>query len=116
MSRATSFFAAACLSLAAATAFAQGAPSGGGAAPGAAPGGPPHGRMKPCSEQPDPAKCEARRKELREAFKSAREACKDSSDRRACMAQQLCAKAPDPAKCQERAQQRRARREGAQKQ
>jgi len=40
------------------------------------------------------------RKEMHERMKGAREACKDSPDRRACMMQQVCAKAADPAKCQ----------------
>ena len=68
-----------------------------------------HRMMKPCSEQPDPAKCEAQRKQVRENFKAAREACKDSQDKRGCMTQQMCSKAPDPAKCQERAKERHAR-------
>src|SRR5690348_9943503 len=74
-------------------------------------GGPMGGRMmmKPCSQEADPAKCEAQRKEMREHMKAAREACKDSADRRACMTQHMCSKASDPAKCQERAQERHAR-------
>jgi hypothetical protein len=75
-----------------------------------------HG-MRPCSQEPDPAKCEVRRKELREQFRTARETCKgkERADRGPCMAQQMCAKAPDPAKCmshaKERMQQRRETRE-----
>lgn len=65
--------------------------------------------MKPCSQEPDPAKCEAQRKQMRENFKAAREACKDNPDKRGCMVQQMCSKAPDPAKCQERAKERHAR-------
>jgi alkanesulfonate monooxygenase SsuD/methylene tetrahydromethanopterin reductase-like flavin-dependent oxidoreductase (luciferase family) len=57
-------------------------------------------RARPTPEQ---------REKMREAFKAAREACKDNPDRRACMAQQMCLKAPDPAKCQERAKERQAR-------
>ena len=68
-----------------------------------------HRMMKPCSQEADPAKCEARRKEMREHMKSAHEACKDSPDRRACMTQQMCAKSADPAKCQERAKHMRER-------
>ena len=73
--------------------------------------------MRPCSQEPDPAKCEARRKELREHFATAREACKgkEGKDRSLCVAQQMCAKAPDPVKCQsqakDRMEQRRAMRE-----
>ena len=58
------------------------------------------GRAKPTPEQ---------REKMREAFKSAREACKDSADRHGCMTQQMCSKAADPAKCQERAKERHAR-------
>src|SRR5690348_5517719 len=65
-----------------------------------------HRMMKPCSQEADPAKCEAQRKEMREHMKAAYEACKNSSDKRACMTQSMCAKAPDPAKCQERAKER----------
>src|SRR5262245_24415136 len=49
------------------------------------------------------------REKMKEAYKAAREACKDSPDRRACMTQNMCSKAPDPAKCQERARERHAR-------
>ncbi|MGH8765134.1 MAG: periplasmic heavy metal sensor [Burkholderiales bacterium] len=72
-------------------------------------GGPGGHRMKPCSEEADPAKCEANRKQMRENMKAAREACKDSKDKRACMTQSFCAKQPDPAKCQERAKQHQAK-------
>ena len=68
-----------------------------------------HRMMRDCSKEPDPAKCEARRKEMREHMKSAHEACKDKPDRRGCMREQMCAKAPDPAKCQERAKERGAK-------
>ena len=50
---------------ASATVFAQ--------SPGAASGG---REMRPCSQEPDPAKCEARRKELRERMGQAQQACK----------------------------------------
>lgn len=77
------------LALAAAVAFAQTPP---------APSGEP--RARPTPEQ---------REKIREAFKSAREACKDNADRRACMTEQMCAKASDPARCQERAREHHAR-------
>jgi hypothetical protein len=68
-----------------------------------------HRMMKSCSQEADPAKCEAQRKEMREHMKAAREACKDSADKRGCMTQQMCSKASDPAKCQERAKERHVR-------
>jgi hypothetical protein len=79
-----------------------------------APGGPGQGpggerRFRPCSQEADPAKCEAKRKEMREQFQAMRDACKDKPDRRACMAEKYCAKAPDPAQCQARAKEREAR-------
>ena len=79
-----------------------------------APGGPGKGptgeyRMKPCSQESDPAKCEATRKETREHMKQAYESCKDKPDRRACMTESMCAKSPDPAKCQAQAKERRAK-------
>ena len=63
---------------------------------------PPSGeqRARPTPEQ---------REKMREAYKGAREACKDAQDKRGCMTQQMCSKAPDPAKCQERAKERHAR-------
>jgi hypothetical protein len=78
------------------------------------PGGPGKGpmgehRMKPCSQEPDPAKCEATRKEMRERVKAMHESCKDKTDRRACMTEQYCAKSPDPAKCQAQARERQAK-------
>jgi Spy/CpxP family protein refolding chaperone len=48
------------------------------------------GRKGPTPEQ---------RQQMKERFKAAHEACKDKSDRRACMHEQYCAKSPDPAKC-----------------
>ena len=73
-------------------------------------GGDPHHRMmKPCSQEADPAKCEANRKAMRENMKAAHEACKDKPDRRACMTEQMCSKAQEPAKCQARAKERQAR-------
>ena len=68
--------------------------------------------MRPCAQEPDPAKCESRRKEMRERMKSARDACKgkDGPERGACMSQQMCAKAPDPAACQARAKERKEHR------
>jgi len=103
MNRLIPALAAACFSLAAATAMAQ-PPSGDGKGPG----GPRHG-MRNCSQAADPAKCEAERKERYERVKQAREACKDKPDRQGCMAENYCAKAQDPAKCQARAKEHRAR-------
>jgi hypothetical protein len=65
-----------------------------------------HRMMKPCSQEPDPAKCEARRKEMRANMKEAYESCKSNADKRGCMTQKMCAKAPDPAKCQANARER----------
>lgn len=78
--------------------------------------GQPHGSpegMRPCSQEPDPAKCEARRKEMREHMKAARDACKgkDGSQRDACIAERMCAKAPDPAKCVARAKEKKQHRQ-----
>ena len=100
MNRLIPALAAACFSLAAATAMAQ-PPSGDGKGPG----GPRHG-MRNCSQAADPAKCEAERKERYERVKQAREACKDKPDRRGCMTEQYCAKEQDPAQCQARAKER----------
>jgi len=64
-----------------------------------------------CTKAPDPARCEARRKEMR----GAAEACKakPQGERRACMSAALCAKSEDPAKCKarhaERAERHKAR-------
>ena len=71
-------------------------------------GGGPHQRMKPCSQEADPAKCEANRKEMRDRMQAAHEACKDKPDRRACMTEQYCAKAPDKAQCEAKAKERQA--------
>ena len=92
--------------LSAGMAFAQ-APSGDA---GKGPGGHRHGMMKPCSQEPDPAKCEANRKAMRENMKAAHEACKDKPDRRACMTEQVCAKSQDKAKCHAQAKERQAQR------
>jgi len=110
---------AAALFVASATLAHAQAPAGGDApkGPDAGPGGPGmmggpggHGhRMQPCSQEADPAKCEATRKQFRENMKAAHEACKDKPDRRACMTEQYCAKQSDPAKCKERADQMRQR-------
>jgi len=99
--------AAACFSLAGFSAFAQ-APAG-DSGKGPMMGGGEHRMMKPCSQESDPAKCEADRKQMRENFKAAREACKDSQDKRGCMTQQMCSKSKDPAKCQERAKEHQAK-------
>lgn len=76
---------------------------------------PPQGKRegeRPCAQEPDPAKCEARRKEKREHMKAAREACKGKNgpERGACMSQQMCAKASDPAACQARGKARMEKR------
>jgi len=97
MNRLLPALAAACFSLAAATAMAQ--PES---------GGPRHG-FKPCSQEADPTKCEASRKEKYERVKQAREACADKPDRRACMTESYCAKEQDPARCQAQAKERQAR-------
>jgi hypothetical protein len=86
-------------------AFAQ-APSGAGMGGGMMERGGHHRMMTPCSQEPDPAKCEARRKEMRDTMKQAHESCKSDADRRGCMTKQMCAKAPDPAKCLEGAKER----------
>jgi len=103
--------AAACFSLATAGAFAQSPAGDAGKGPGGYGhgGGPRHGMMKPCSQEADPAKCEATRKERRERMQAAKAACKDKPDRRACMTEQVCAKEQDPARCQAQAKQRQAR-------
>ena len=64
--------------------------------------------MRPCAEEPDPAKCEARRKEMRERMDAARAACsaKQGSEKGACVAQHMCAKAPELAQCMARAKER----------
>jgi hypothetical protein len=89
----------------AATSMAQ-SPSGDA---GKAPMGGMHHGMKPCSQEADPAKCEANRKEMRERHMAAREACKDKPDRRACMTEQYCSKAADKAQCQAQAKERQAK-------
>ena len=68
--------------------------------------------MRPCSQEPDPAKCEARRKEMREHLNAARDACKvkQGRERGTCIAQHMCAKSPDPAACQAHAKERMERR------
>ena len=67
-------------------------------------------RMKPCSQEPDPAKCEAKRKEMHERMKQVRDACKDKPDRQACMAEQHCAKSEDPSKCKAMAKEHMAKK------
>jgi len=101
MNRFISTLAAACFALSAASALAQG-PSGDGKM-----GGGRH-QMKPCSQEPDPAKCEANRKQMKENMKAAHDACKGKPDERACMAEQFCAKQPDPSKCREKAKEHQA--------
>jgi len=105
MKRLISVFAV--LLLGAGAAYAQGAPSAD------APNAPPRARARSCSDAPDPARCEARRKAFREAVEAARQACQGAAagpERRACMTKQLCAKAKDPARCEARAAERAKRR------
>ena len=105
MNRLIPALAAACFSLAAVSALAQ-APAGDAGK------GPMEHRgmmMKPCSQEADPAKCEANRKAMRENMKSAHEACKDKPDPRACMTEQYCSKSADPGKCKMEAKERGAR-------
>ena len=108
MNRLTTSIAAALFCMSTGLAFAQ-APSGdAGKGPGMMePGG--HHQMKPCSQESDPAKCEANRKQMRENLKAAHEACKGNADQRGCMTQQYCSKQADPAKCQERAKEHSAK-------
>ncbi len=108
MNRFVPALAAACFSLAAAMAHAQ-APAGDGKEPGMSERGGHHRMMKSCKDEPDPAKCEANRKQMRENMKQAHESCKDKPDRRACMTESMCAKSPDPAKCLAGAKERHAR-------
>lgn len=54
-------------------------------------------------------KAPERRHEMRERMKAAHEACKDASDRRACMHERMCEKAADPAKCRADAAERHKR-------
>jgi Spy/CpxP family protein refolding chaperone len=101
--------AAASFALAASFAHAQ-APSGDtGKGPGAMGSGGGHRMMKPCSEEADPAKCEATRKQMREDFKQAREQCKSASDKRGCMTEKFCSKQSDPAACQAKAKEHQAK-------
>ena len=97
MNRFIPALAAACFALAAATSYAQ-APGGDA---GKGPMG--HREMKPCSQEPDPAKCEANRKQMREQFKAAHEACKSAADKRSCMTENYCSKQADPAQCKAKA-------------
>ena len=82
MNRFLPALAAACFAMSASFAFAQ-APSGdAGKGPGMMERGGGHRMMmKPCSQEPDPAKCEARRKEMRDNMKQAHESCKSDTDR-----------------------------------
>ena len=68
--------------------------------------------MRPCAQEPDPAQCEAKRKELRAHYMAARDACrgKERAGREPCIAQQMCAGTPDPAKCMASAKERKERR------
>ena len=48
------------------------------------------------------------REKFRADMKSAHEACKSATDKRACMTENVCAKQADPAKCKEMAAKRQA--------
>lgn len=48
------------------------------------------------------------REKFRADMKAAHEACKASTDMRACMSENICAKQADPGKCREQAKQRSA--------
>jgi hypothetical protein len=108
MNRFVPALAAACFSLASVMAHAQ-TPPAAGKGPGMMERGGEHRMMKPCNQEPDPAKCEANRKAMRENMKTARDACKDKPDRRACMTEQYCAKSTNPAECKAKAQEHGAR-------
>jgi Spy/CpxP family protein refolding chaperone len=99
--------AAACFSLAAFTAGAQ-TPTP--PADGKGHMGGHHRMMKPCSQEADPAKCEANRKKMKEEMRAAHDACKGKPDQRACMTESFCAKQADPAKCQANAKEMHAKR------
>jgi len=77
--------AAACLSLCAATSFAQMSPS-------------PSGERRSATPE--------QRQQFKERITAAREACKSATDQRACMTQQFCSKSENPAKCMEFAKKR----------
>lgn len=101
MNRFIPALAAACFALAAATSFAQ--------APGGGEGRHMGRHMTPCSQEADPAKCEATRKQMREQFKAAHEACKDAKDKRACMTENYCGKQADPAQCKAKAAEHKSK-------
>lgn len=107
MKRFLPVLAAASLALAGAFAYAQ-TPSGDSSTGPGMMGGS-HRMMKPCSQEADPAKCEAKRKEFRDNMKQAYEACKSDADKRGCMTQKMCAKAADPAQCLAKAKERQAK-------
>jgi hypothetical protein len=110
MNRLSTALAATLFCFSAGIVHAQAPASDAGKGPGMMGQGGPRGMMmKPCSQEADPAKCEANRKQVRENMKAAHEACKDKPDRSGCMTEQFCAKSPDPAKCNERAKERHAR-------
>lgn len=67
----------------------------------------PHSRFD-CSKAKDPARCQARREEMRQKLQEAKKACegKAGDERRSCMIDAVCSKAADPQKCHERANAR----------
>ena len=90
MNRLITTMAAACFALSAAAAFAQ-APSRDDA------------RRNMTPEQ---------REQMKANYKAARETCKDSKDRRACMTQAMCSKSTEPAKCMHDMKERHSRMGG----
>ena len=106
MNRFLPVLAAASFAFAATFAHAQAPTGDAGKGPGMMGPGGGHRTMKPCSQEADPAKCEATRKEMRANMKQAYESCKTDADKRGCMTQKMCAKASDPAQCQAKAKER----------
>ena len=94
MNRFVPALAAACFSLAATFAFAQGAP---GYGPGMGGQGMGPGGMQGQQQG---------RGERHEQMRAIYDACKDKPDQRACMTEQYCANSADKAKCQAQAKER----------
>jgi hypothetical protein len=66
-----------------------------------------------CSRAPNPAKCDARRKEFRSELVNAQKACEDKrgEDHHACMIRTMCQLARDPQQCETIARRRAEHRE-----
>jgi hypothetical protein len=77
---------------------------------GPSPGG--HARYD-CSRAPNPAKCDARRKEFRAELVNAQNACEDKhgEDHHACMIRTMCQQARDPQQCETIARRRAEHRQ-----